>query len=79
MPPTFLYLNEAVFPFGAPDEDLLEGCSCRDVCVHDGQEEDGATSPCSCVRLNAAVQRWGEVRIYRRAFTSLADINTVVY
>lgn len=61
LPPNFLYLNEVVFPFGAPDgsgQDMLGACSCRDVCLRGGQEEDGATSRCSCVRLNAAVQRW---------------------
>lgn len=57
VPPTFTYINEAIYPSGEPDSasDLLEGCSCDGPC----NDEDGGSS-CLCVQLNAAVQRWGD-------------------
>lgn len=67
VPSSFRYLNEAIFPSGIPETswlDPLDGCDCRvgecgklwtgcggvDNC-------DSEDSSCSCVRLNAAVQR----------------------
>lgn len=54
VPSSFKYLNEVIYPFGAPDtvNDLLEGCSCWGTCGVDGDGDE-----CSCMILNAAAGR----------------------
>lgn len=50
VPPSFVYLNEAIHAFEDSGADELEGCACFGVCGVDD-------TLCPCVQLNVAVQR----------------------
>ncbi|CAN0380289.1 unnamed protein product, partial [Ectocarpus sp. 13 AM-2016] len=49
VPPSFMYLNEAIHAFDDSGADELEGCACFGGCEVDD-------TLCSCVQLNASVQ-----------------------